>query len=550
MLRREAISSYAAANPGQSGTFSESLPEMSDQSEKFNAFPVFMKVAGRVVVIAGGGEEALAKARLLGQSSARLRIVAKQPDAALARWASDNGAELVRAAWSREQLADAVMAFAATGDEAADKAVVADARAAGICANAVDRPELCDFFTPAIVNRAPVVVAVGTEGAGPVLAQLIRSRIDRMLSPSLGKLAELAASYRAAVERLLQKCAARRRYWNEFFTGAPARAMEIGSFDDAVAAADELLARQGAAVGHIALVGAGPGAEDLLTLRAHRLMMQADIIVHDALVPEAVIAMGRRDSERIGVGKRKGCHSKTQAEINALLVALGRDGKRVVRLKSGDPLVFGRAGEEMAALRQAGISYEVVPGVTAAFAAAADFELPLTLRGVASSMVFTTGHDLKGGALPDWAKLAISGATVAVYMGRSIAADVARRLIDAGLSPDTAVAVVENASLPSKRLLHGTLADLPALQSREELTGPVMTIIGDAVAGANFERSQSLAALSHIIPPPLTSPLEGEADPAMFSPLNRRAATMTPPSPMRGGVRGGGAVLPTGNRER
>jgi uroporphyrin-III C-methyltransferase/precorrin-2 dehydrogenase/sirohydrochlorin ferrochelatase len=222
--------------------------------------------------------------------------------------------------------------------------------------------------------------------------------------------------------------------------------------------------------------------------------MEADVIVYDALVPETVVAMGRRDAERLPVGKRKGCHTKSQSEINTLLVSLGREGKRVVRLKSGDPLVFGRAGEEMAALRDADISYEVVPGVTAAFAAAADFELPLTLRGVSSSMVFTTGHDLKGGTLPDWAKLAISGATVAVYMGRSVAADVASRLIEAGLSPDTAVAVVENASLASRRRFHGTLADLPSLEARGDLTGPVMTIIGDAVAGANFERSEPLAA--------------------------------------------------------
>jgi uroporphyrin-III C-methyltransferase/precorrin-2 dehydrogenase/sirohydrochlorin ferrochelatase len=222
--------------------------------------------------------------------------------------------------------------------------------------------------------------------------------------------------------------------------------------------------------------------------------MQADAIVHDALVPEAVVAMGRRDAERLPVGKRKGCHSKSQTEINALLVDLARQGKRVVRLKSGDPLVFGRAGEEMQALRDAEIAYEVVPGVTAAFAAAADFRLPLTLRGVTSSLVFTTGHDLKGEVLPDWARLAIAGATVAVYMGRSVAAEVAGRLIAAGLSPDTAVAVAENASLPGRRLLHGTIADLPALAGRSELSGPVMTLIGDAVAGADFTRSTPLAA--------------------------------------------------------
>jgi uroporphyrin-III C-methyltransferase/precorrin-2 dehydrogenase/sirohydrochlorin ferrochelatase len=220
--------------------------------------------------------------------------------------------------------------------------------------------------------------------------------------------------------------------------------------------------------------------------------MEADVIVYDALVPQAIVDMGRRDAERLSVGKRKGCHSKSQEEINQLLVRLGEDGKRVVRLKSGDPLVYGRAGEEMAALRDAGITYEIVPGITSAFAAAADFELPLTLRGVASSLIFTTGHDLTGDVLPDWARLAISGATIAVYMGRTVAASVAARLMQAGLPAETTVAVVENASRVERKLLHGTLKDLPDLQYREELDGPVMVIIGDAVAGANFERSEPL----------------------------------------------------------
>jgi len=224
--------------------------------------------------------------------------------------------------------------------------------------------------------------------------------------------------------------------------------------------------------------------------------MEADVIVHDALVPQAVIDMGRRDAERLSVGKRKGCHSKSQEEINDLLIELARAGKRVVRLKAGDPLVFGRAGEEMAALRAAGIPYEVVPGITSALAAAADFELPLTLRGVASTLVFTTGHDLHGEVLPDWARLALSGATVAVYMGRSVAASVAGKLMDAGLPQDTTVAVVENAGRADRRLMHGTLAELPRLEHFESLTGPVMVIIGDAVAGASFERSEALGGVT------------------------------------------------------
>ncbi|MEW9807412.1 siroheme synthase CysG [Mesorhizobium sp. ZMM04-5] len=473
---------------------------MTEDAPRLNAFPIFMRAQGRTVVVIGDGDEALAKARLLAQSSALLRVVTARPTPALLSWIEANDAEHVRAPYAPDQIEGAVMVFAATGIEALDHRISNDARAAGIPVNAVDRPDLCDFFTPAIVNRAPLAIAIGTEGAGPVLAQIVRARIDRLLSPSLGPLATLANTFRDAAERLLPKGSPRRRFWNEFFTGAPARALEAGNAASARQAATELLARSTATRGHVALVGAGPGAEDLLTLRAQRLLMDADAIVFDALVPDAVVAMGRRDAERLPVGKRKGCHSKSQAEINALLIDLGNSGKRVVRLKSGDPLVFGRAGEEMAALRDAGVSYEVVPGVTAAFAAAADFELPLTLRGVSSSMVFTTGHDLKGGTLPDWASLAISGATVAVYMGRSVAADVAARLIDAGLPSDTAVAVVENASLPTRRRFHGTLADLPSLESRADLTGPVMTVIGDAVAGANFEHSTPLAAHRQVAP--------------------------------------------------
>ncbi|BCH20817.1 siroheme synthase [Mesorhizobium sp. L-8-3] len=475
---------------------------MTQDPSKLNAFPVFVRVEERVVVVVGNGDEALAKARLIAQSSAAIRIVADRPEHALADWIAANDVAHIRAPYDASALDSAVLAFAATGDEALDRRISDDARALSIPVNAVDRPECCDFFTPALVNRAPVAVAIGTEGAGPVLAQLIRARIDQMLSPSLGQLATLGNSFRDLAEKLLPRGSVRRRFWNDFFSGAPARAMEVGHADEAREAAAELLLRRTAARGHVALVGAGPGAEDLLTLRAQRLLMQADVIVHDALVPEAVVAMGRRDAERLPVGKRKGCHSKSQQEINALLVELGRQGRQVVRLKSGDPLIFGRAGEEMQALRDAGISYEVVPGVTAAFAAAADFELPLTLRGVTSSMVFTTGHDLKGGTLPDWAKLAISGATVAVYMGRSVAADVAGRLIEVGLSPDTAVAVVENASLSGRRLFHGTLADLPSLEGRGDLSGPVMTIIGDAVAGANFANSEPLTASRRTVTTP------------------------------------------------
>ncbi|UDF29590.1 UNVERIFIED_ORG: siroheme synthase CysG [Roseateles sp. XES5] len=467
---------------------------MSAAQDKLSTFPAFFRVSGRTVVVVGEGDEAFAKARLLFNTDARIVVLAEAPDADFARFITEKNLVLVRAPFSKEAIADATLVFAATGDAAADRAISMAARDLRIPVNAVDQPDYCDFFTPALVNRAPVAVAIGTEGAGPVLAQMIRAQVDQILSPSLGRLARLANGYREAVDRVLPRGVTRRVFWRRFFQGAVADAVNNGDIDLARRAANTLLNAQGRAAGHVWLVGAGPGAEDLLTLRAQRVMMEADVIVFDALVPQAIVDMGRRDAERLSVGKRKGCHSKSQDEINDLLVELGKAGKRVVRLKSGDPLVYGRAGEEMAALRQAGVTYEVVPGITSAFAAAADFELPLTLRGVASSLVFTTGHDLTGSVLPDWARLAISGATVAVYMGRTVAASVAARLMEAGLPAETTVAVVENASRREKRLLHGTLKDLPGLQSRDELDGPVMVIIGDAVAGANFEHSEPLAA--------------------------------------------------------
>lgn len=466
---------------------------MTSHSTQLTTFPAFMRVDARKVAIFGNGAEAAAKARLVANTSADIAVYADAPEAELTDSLSRLGIEPVRQAYNAAQLDGATLVFAATGDPAQDRAIVADARVLRIPANAVDQPDYCDFLTPALVNRAPVAVAIGTEGAGPVLAQMIRARVDRMLQPSLGRLARLAADYRIAVDRLVPRGVARRVFWRRFFEADVAGHVAQGDISLARRAATRLLRGRAPVPGHIWLVGAGPGAEDLLTLRAQRAMMEADAIVYDALVPEAIVALGRRDAERIPVGKRKGCHSKSQNDINDLLIRLGREGKRVVRLKSGDPLIYGRAGEEMAALRDADVSFEIVPGITSAIAAAADFDLPLTLRGVASSLVFTTGHDLTGAALPDWARLAVSGATLCVYMGRSVAASVAERLIEAGLPADMTVAVVENASRDERRMFHGTLADLPALEQRDDLAGPVMVIIGDAVAGANFDHSTPLA---------------------------------------------------------
>ena len=473
---------------------------MKQPPDQLSVFPAFFRVAGKVAAVYGNGDEAFAKVRLLLNTQVELAIYADEPEPSFLKFLTERSLPFHTLPFHESQLDGVTLVFAATGNGEKDREIVAAARRKKIPANAVDQPDECDFYTPALVNRAPVAVAIGTEGAGPVLAQMIRAQVDQMLSPSLGRLAWLASTYRSAVDTLLPRGVTRRIFWRRFFSGAVADSVSAGSLSDARRSATRLLRSMDKVDGHVWLVGAGPGAEDLLTLRAQRVMMETDVIVYDALVPQAIVDMGRRDAERYSVGKRKGCHSKSQSEINALLVKLGLEGKRVVRLKSGDPLIFGRAAEEMAALRDAGVTYEIIPGITSAFAAAADFELPLTLRGVASSLVFTTGHDLTGDILPDWARLAVSGATIAVYMGRTVAASVAARLIAGGMPEETTVAVIENASRKEQRLFHGTLKDLPDLEFRDELTGPVMVIIGESVAGANFRNSTPLVkdrAVSH-----------------------------------------------------
>ncbi len=342
---------------------------------RLNTFPLSYKVKGQRIVILGGAAEALNKARLATRTSASVVIIARQIEADFAALE----VELVERSFQPSDLDGAALLFVAeTGPDAA--LAKAEAKRRGIPLNVVDVPAECDFYTPSIVDRAPLTIAVSTEGDAPVLARLVRARIEAMLSPQLGQIARLAGSLRQQVEHLIGDGAARRRFYEQLVTSPTIEtAQQAGQGE---AAAQALLAEhaQGTSRGEVWLIGAGPGAEDLLTLRAQRLLQQADVIVHDQLVPTAVVDMGRRDAERIDVGKAKGHHSFSQAQINTLLLRLAAQGKRVARLKSGDPMVFGRAGEEIAALREAGIPYQIVPGVSAALAAAADTATPVTLR--------------------------------------------------------------------------------------------------------------------------------------------------------------------------
>lgn len=455
---------------------------MPDSQRKLGVFPAFHKVDGRSVVVVGGGEEAAAKVRLLAETRANIVLFAPTLD-------QQTGVDLIAAhgdwqgRWpSVDDVNGAALIFAATGSEETDRDIRSLAKQAGVPVNVVDRPELCDFFTPALVNRAPLAVAIGSEGVAPVLSRHVRARIEGLLAPAFGDLAGLAEKLRGRVTKTLRTVTDRRRFWARFFSGPVAENVFAGRLGEAEGEALRMLEIEPNLTGHVSLVGAGPGAEDLLTLRAQRALQEADVIVYDRLVPESIVAQGRRDARRIFVGKAKGNHSLSQDQINALLISEARSGNRVVRLKSGDPLVYGRAGEEMAALRSAGISFDVVPGITAAFAAAAEAEIPLTLRNASSSLVFATGHDADGETLPDWAGLALNGTTVVVYMGRSVAAKVALQLVEAGLTPSTPVAVIENASRANSTAYAGRLDELGRIASRPELTGPVLIIIGEVVA--------------------------------------------------------------------
>ena len=454
---------------------------------ELTTFPVSYKVEGKRIVIVGGGEEALNKARLAVKTTASVVIISRELEADF----STLPVTTLARGFEAGDLVGAALVFVADHGPDGEAAKLA-ARAAHIPLNVVDVPGECDFYTPAIIDRAPVTIAVASEGDAPVLARLIRSHIEAALSPNLGALARLAGSMRDRVAALLPGARAR-SFYEELVTSPEVEADLIRG--NGVAKAESLLAQhveQGESPGVVWLIGAGPGAEDLLTLRAQRLLQQADVIVHDHLVPAAAVEMGRRDAERILVGKKKGHHSFTQAEINGLIVRLAKQGKRVVRLKGGDPMVFGRAGEEIEALGEAGIAYHIVPGVTAALAAAADTATPVTLRKISTGFVLATAHGANDEQLRHWGALAASGLTLALYMGGSIAAETATRLVAAGARKETPVGVVVRAGRTDRVLYRGTLGALAQGEAEFE-DGPAIIFVGEAIAHGDWSEAIAIA---------------------------------------------------------
>lgn len=455
-------------------------------------FPLFFTVQDRPVLLVGGGDAAAAKLRLLLKADAWVTVIAEDPlDEILDLY------ELGEIDWEARgfdaaDLNGAVLAYAATGDDAQDRAVSAAARKAGVPVNVVDRPELSDFITPAIVERDAITVAVSSGGAAPILARTVKAAIERLLPPNLGRLALFAERFRGAVKAVVPAGRDRLRFWDKFFTGPIAAQVLAG---DEKGAAEAMLAavnrRAPEEPGIVHIVGAGPGAADLVTLRAQRLLNQADVIVHDRLVSVEILDLARRDAERIDVGKTPGSHPVPQDRINAILIEQARAGKRVVRLKGGDPFIFGRGGEELDDLRAAGIIAEVVPGITAAQASAAATGMPLTHRDHASAVTYVTGHlaDGKGGDAPavDWAALAASGATLAIYMGIGAAPRISEDLSDHGLA-DTPVTLVENATRPDQRTVTGRVRNLAELVRDNGIAGPAMIVIGSVAALARADQ--------------------------------------------------------------
>lgn len=444
--------------------------------------PLFHKLQGARVLVVGGGEIALRKARLLADAGAALRVVAPDVDGQLAALAREGGGEVLVRGYQAADLVGCRLVIAATDDSALNAQVSADAQALCVPVNVVDAPALCTVIFPAIVDRSPLVVAVSSGGDAPVLARLIRAKLEAWIPSAYGELAGLAARFRDKVKTLYPDVNQRRGFWETVFQGPIAERQLAGQGAEAERLLQAMV--EGAPVqqgGEVYLVGAGPGDPDLLTFRALRLMQQADVVLYDRLVAPAIIEMCRRDAERIYVGKRRADHAVPQDQINRLLVDLARQGKRVLRLKGGDPFIFGRGGEEIEELAEQGIPFQVVPGITAASGCSAYGGIPLTHRDYAQSVRFVTGHLKDGTSNLPWNDLVAPAQTLVFYMGLVGLPTICAELIRHGRAASTPAALVQQGTTRKQRVFTGTLADLPALVARHEVHAPTLVIVGEVV---------------------------------------------------------------------
>jgi uroporphyrin-III C-methyltransferase/precorrin-2 dehydrogenase/sirohydrochlorin ferrochelatase len=444
--------------------------------------PLFLDIRNRLCVVIGGGAVAVRKVRLLRRAEARVRVVAPELDPALAHMAANGELEHVSRCFCESDLDESTLVVAATNRAAVNRAVAAAAKQRNLPVNVIDAPEIGNYIVPSIVNREPIIAAVSTGGASPVVARLVRARLESLIPAGYGRLAELAASFRERVKAQIKDGAARKRFWYRVLQGGVAERVFAGQ----MAAAEELFERelehpQANALGEVYLVGAGPGDPDLLTLRAVRLMQQADVVVYDRLVAKPILDMTSQEAERIYVGKQRDNHAMRQEEINQLLAELAKSGRRVVRLKGGDPFIFGRGGEEIDTLAAQGVPFQVVPGVTAAAGCAAYSGIPLTHRDHAQSVTFVTGH-LKDGTINlNWVQLAQPNQTVVFYMGLNGLPVICRQLQAHGVPPSMPAALVQQGTTHKQRVFIGTVGTLPDIVARERPKPPTLIIVGEVV---------------------------------------------------------------------
>lgn len=448
-----------------------------------NYLPIFLDLRDRHCLLVGGSETAARKAELLLRAGAHVDVAAPDLHAGFAQLPHADHLTRVADAFTSELLDGKDAVIVVEEDAAVAKRVADAARARHIPVNVADKPALCSFILPSIIDRSPIMVAVSSGGESPVLARMLRARLETLVPAAYGRLSALASRYKDRVREAI-KPEQRRAFWEKVFLSPVAEMVFSGRDVEAERLLDDMIRDRAAhdlARGEVYLVGAGPGNPDLLTFRALRLMQQADVIVYDRLVSQPILDMCRRDAERVYVGKERDDHAVPQEEINLMLVRLAKEGKRTLRLKGGDPFIFGRGGEEIETLVEHGVSFQVVPGITAAAGVASYAGIPLTHRDYAQSVVFVTGHLKENTFNMNWEGIAQKDQTIVIYMGLKGLPLLCEALIKHGLTAGTPAAIIQHGTLPTQRVITGDLTTLPTLAEEAGLKAPTLIIVGNVV---------------------------------------------------------------------
>jgi uroporphyrin-III C-methyltransferase / precorrin-2 dehydrogenase / sirohydrochlorin ferrochelatase len=447
-------------------------------------FPIFLNIKNQSCLVVGGGEVASRKVGMLLQAHANVAVVAPELCASLRELADSGRIRFHQTCFAPGFLDEVILAIAATDDHAVNAEVSAAARKLRIPVNVVDNPDLCSFIMPSVIDRSPIVLAISSGGAAPVLARTLRARLETLIPATYGRLGQLAGAFRAQVKKHFSRPADRRLFWEKILQGPIADMVLAGQDKAARQALEQALQSDSGDTpprGEVYLVGGGPGNPDLLTFRALRLMQQADVVVYDHLVAPAILEQARRDATRIYVGKERNNHTMRQEKINELLVTLAKEGKRVLRLKGGDPFIFGRGGEEIETLAAHGVPFQVVPGITAASGVSAYAGIPLTHRDYAQSCVFVTGHLKDGNVNLDLSGIAKTNQTIVIYMGLLGLPQLCGELAKHGLPLSTPAAIVQQGTTFKQKVVTGTLETLPALAVEARLKPPTLIIVGEVV---------------------------------------------------------------------